>query len=136
MKQIVFDLLNSVLHSFDENSLGADSLKLLYELTFFCMHNCELVCERFWSMCQQADRANATILLSYAMETFPVSFVLTLTFFSLVAKTGGPVMCKQAFEYLTRLDQFCEYFECLGSDEYVVSGEAVRLIRNRRVFGN
>lgn len=132
-KQIVYELLNSVLHSFDENSLG-DCLKLLYELTFFCMHNSEVVCERFWSLCQQPDRDNLTILLSYAMETFPISFVLTLTFFSLVCKTS-PVMCKQTFEYLSRMDQFCEYFECLNMDEYVVNGEAVRLIKNRRIFG-
>lgn len=135
MKQVIFDLLNSILHSFDENSLGGgESLKMLYELTFFCMHANDMVCERFWSLCAQPDRDNATILLSYAMETFPLSFVLTLTFFSLVARTNAH-MCKQALEYLARMDQFCEYFDALDMDEYVNNGESVRLIRNRRVFG-
>lgn len=132
-KQIIFELINSVLHSFDDNSLG-DSLKLLYELCFFCMLDNEIVCERFWSLCQQADRDNVTILLSYAIETFPISFLLTLTFFSLVCKTS-PSMCKQAFEYLSRMDQFCEFFQCLNTDEYVTNGESIRLIKNRKILG-
>ena len=114
-------------------SLG-DGMKLLFELCFFCMHDNEVVCERFWSLCQLPDRDNLTLLMSYAMETFPVSFVLTLTFFSLVCRTS-PEMCKQAFEYLSRMDQYCEFFQCLNVDEYVTNGDAIRLIKNRKIFG-
>lgn len=139
MKQVVFDLLNGVMHAFDETSLGGENLKVLYELAFFCMHDNEAVSERVWRLCQLADRDNVTILFSYALETFPVSFVVALTFFALVAK-ASPSMCKQTFAHLTCMEQFCEYVECLRLDDYVAAANGadaggVRLIRNRKVFG-
>lgn len=132
LKQIIYELLNSVLHSFDENSMG-ENLKTLYELCFFCMHKNEIICEHFWRLCQLPDRDNLTLLISYSLETFPISFGLTLTFFSQIASTS-PELCKQTFEHLTRMDQFCEYFENISPDEYVSSVDSIRLVKNRKLF--
>ncbi|CAF0748679.1 unnamed protein product [Brachionus calyciflorus] len=132
VKQTIYEVLNSVLHSFDENSLG-DNLKFIYELTFFCMHKNHVVCEHFWRLCKLPDRDNLTILIFYSLETFPISFSLSLTFFSLIAKTS-PELCKQVFEYLSQMDQFCEYLENLSPNEYISSGEEIQLTKPRRLF--
>ena len=135
MKQNIFYLLNSVLHSFDENSMS-QNLKTIFELCFFCMHKHQLLGEEFWRMCKQPDRGNITILMSYAIETFPISFGLTLTFFSLIAQSSVD-LCQQSLEYLSRMDQFCEYFENFAEDEYASSssGESIKLLKARKLFG-
>ncbi len=131
LKEILFGLLNSVLQSFDESSMN--HLKNIFELCFFCMHKNEFLCEEFWKMCQQPDRDNITILMSHALETFPISFGLTLTFFSLIASTS-PDLCKQTVEFLCNMNQFCEYFDSLNSDEYTSNGEQIRLVKQRKLF--
>ena len=133
LKQVIFSLISVVLHSFDENSMS-QNLKTLFELCFFCMHDNEYLCEEFWDICKQPDRGNVTILLSYAIETFPISFGLTLTFFSLIAKTNAD-LCQQVIGHLTHMDQFCEYFENFNSDEYASSGDTVKLLKSRKLFG-
>ena len=109
--QVIYDLLNVVLHLFDENSLG-ENLRALFDICFFCMQKNKKIAEHFWSACKQPDRENLTILMSHAIETFPVNLELTFTFFSLIAKTK-PEFCKQVVDYLTRMDQYCENFEDL-----------------------
>ena len=132
IKQVIYQLVNVVLHSFDDNSFGRD-LKMLYELCFFCMEANEINCDRFWKACQSSDRDNITILLSYSLETFPINFGTTLTFFSLVARTNLE-FCKKVIDYLSQMNQFCEYFN-LMPDEYASNGEQIRLKRKRPLFG-
>jgi hypothetical protein len=112
----------------------SDNLKTLFELCFFCMHNHSLLCEQFWSMCKQPDRDNITILISYAFETFPVSFGLTLTFFSLITKTNAD-LCQQCIGHLAHMNQFCEFFDNLSPEEYVSNGETVKMLTSRKLFG-
>lgn len=132
IKHVVYELLNALFRSFDENSLG-ENFRSLYEITFYCMNKNEVICEHFWKLCNQPDRDNITILIYYAMETFPISFDLTLTFFSLIAKTNTE-LSKQIFEYLGRMDQYCEYLENLSPNDFVTSGEQVQLVNSRKIF--
>lgn len=132
IKQVVYELLNGLFKSFDENSLG-DNFKALYEITFYCMHQNEAICEHMWKLCNQPDRDNITILINYALETFPISFDLSMTFFSLIAKTSRE-LCRQVFEYMSRMDQYCEYLENLNPDDYIQGGDQVQLTRTRRIF--
>ena len=92
------------------------------------------ICEKFWTSCKSQDRENITILMSHAIETFPINFSMTLKFFSLMSKTS-PDLCKQSVEYLTQMYQFCEYFEDIESDEFVLNGESIKLVKNRVLFG-
>lgn len=130
--QVIYDLLNVVLHLFDENSLG-ENLRALFDICFFCMQKNKKIAEHFWSACKQPDRENLTILMSHAIETFPVNLELTFTFFSLIAKTK-PEFCKQVVDYLTRMDQYCENFEDLDINEYISNGETLKLVRSRKLF--
>lgn len=130
--QVIYDLINSVLHLFDENSLG-DNIKALFDICFFCMQKNKSICENYWMLCKQPDRDNLTILMSHSIETFPINLGLTFTFFSLISKIS-PDLCKQINDYLTHMDQFCEYFEDLDPNEYNSNGDAVKLIRSRKLF--
>lgn len=123
-----------MLNTFDENSIG-ENFKLLYELCFFCMDKHELICRHFWKLCQQPDRENLTILLFYSLETFPISFAPTLTFFTLLSKSSAD-LCRQVTDYVSHMDQYCEYFDNLNSDEFTIGGDCIRLVTNRRLFGN
>jgi hemoglobin-like flavoprotein len=134
IKQIVYHLLTSVLHSFDESSAIGDQLKIVFELCFFCLNKNEVLCEVFWRTCNLEDRDNLTILMSHAIETFPISFRTTLTFMSLLARTS-PKLCKDIIEYLTHMGQYCENYNDISQDEYVGNGEFIRLTRRRRLFG-
>lgn len=121
-----------MLHSFDDNAFAQD-LKLLYELCFFCMDKCETNCKKFWEACQSADRDNITILMAYSLETFPANFGTTLTFFSLIAKTNVDY-CKRVTDYLSQMNQYCEYFDLLPED-YVANGDTIQLRTRRNLFG-
>jgi hypothetical protein len=133
LKLVVYDLINCVLHSFDENSLNGENLRILFDLCYFCMDKNELISQKFWNTCQSIDRDNITLLMSHSIDTFPISFRHCLTFFSLIAKTNSQ-LCKQIFEYLNNIDQYCEYLDNLNLDEYVTSGDSVRLVKNRQLF--
>lgn len=124
--------MSSVLHSFDESSMS-QHLKALYELTFFCMNDNEQLCREFWTTCQRAERDNLTILMSYAMDTFPISFGLSLTFFSLLAQVDAPT-CQQIMDHLSHMDQFCEYFDNLMPQDYESNGDNVKLLVDKKLF--
>jgi hypothetical protein len=133
LKVIIYDLINCVLHSFDENSLNGENLRILFDLCYFCMDKNDYTSQKFWNACQSIDRDNITLLMGHSIDTFPISFRHCLTFFSLIAKTS-PQLCKQIFEYLNNMDQYCEYLDNLNLDEYVTSGDSVRLVKNRELF--
>ena len=132
VKQIVYDFLNSVLHSFDESSMG-DNLKTLFELCFFCMDKNELICENFWKACNLPDRENLTILMSHSIEKFPISLGLCFTFFSLISKTN-PDLCKQTIDFLSNMDQYCEYLDNLNPDEFTSFDDSIKLLKNHKLF--
>ena len=145
LKQILYAFLNAVLNTFDVERMSADNLKYLYELTFFCMNKNEYVCENFWKSCIQpnvsATGADLTVLMLYAVEKFPISFGLCLTFFSLISKTNVE-LCKQTIDYLTQqMDQYCEYLETISAEEFQLSSsssdeETIRLVKDRKLFDN
>lgn len=130
--KVIYDLVNSVLHLFDENSLG-DNLCILFDICFFCMQKNKRISSHFWTSCKQPDRGNLTILMSHALETFPINLGFTFSLFSLIARTGSD-FCKEVVDYLTHMDQFCEYFEDLNPNEYISNGDSVKLTRNRKLF--
>jgi hypothetical protein len=134
MKQIVYFLLNSVLHSFDENSMH-EHLRIIFELCFVCMNDNKYICEDFWRLCNLVDRDNITVLMYYSIEAFPICFRLTLTFFSLIAKTNVD-LCRQVIEYISNMDQFCEYLEDISPEEYVSNGDCIKLVKRRALFDN
>ena len=68
------------------------------------------------------------------METFPINLGLLFTFFSLIAK-ANPDYCKQTIDYLTHMDQYCEYFDELDQNEFITNGEAIKLTKSRKLFG-
>lgn len=117
---------------FDENSLG-DNLRVLFDICFFCMQKNKQVCENFWTACKQPDRENLTILMSHAIETFPINLGFTFTFFSLISKSSAE-FCKQIVDYLTHMDQYCEYLEDLDQHEYISNSDAVKLTRGHILF--
>ncbi len=121
------------MHSFDENSLNGENLRILFDLCYFCMDKNYVICQKFWNSCQSIDRDNITLLMSHSIDTFPISFRHCLTFFSLISKTNSQ-LCKQIFEYLNNMDQYCEYQDNLDLDEYVISGDSVNLVKNRKLF--
>ncbi len=147
LKQILFSFLNMVLDTFDVERMASENLKYLFELTFFCMNKNELVCENFWKSCTSQSSsgngesgADLTVLMLYAVEKFPISFGLCLTFFSLISKTN-PDLCQQTLEYLSRqMDQYCEYLDALNSDEFHIittnTDDSIRLVKNRLLFDN
>ncbi len=144
LKQILYSFLNMVLNTFDAERMSSENLKYLFELTFFCMNKNEFVCENFWKSCIQPN-ANATggdltVLMSHAIEKFPISFGLCLTFFSLISKTSVE-LCKQTIDFLThQMDQYCEYLDTISADEFQLSStnndDSIRLVKNRKLFDN
>ncbi len=131
ISQTVYDLVNSVLSLFDEHSLG-DTLRILFDIAFFCMQQNRRVTEHFWTACKQPDRENLTILMSHALDTFPINLTFTFTFFSLIARSS-PDLCKQVVDYLTHMDQYCEYLEDIDTNDYSTSSDSIKLIRPRKI---
>jgi hypothetical protein len=82
----VYGLISSVLHSFDEGSLGSN-LNSLYELSFYCLNDNKYLCNKFWDQCNREERDNLTILLLNSIELFPFCMERTFTFFSLLSQS-------------------------------------------------
>lgn len=76
------------MYTFDEACLGKN-VDSAYELCFFCLHENEYLCEKFWLECKNEERANATILLLNSIEFFPITVEKTFSFFSLIAQTNA-----------------------------------------------
>ena len=96
-------MLSSVLHLFDERSLG-NNLNSLYELCFYCLNENFYLCDKFWEQCNREERDNLTILLLNSLELFPICMEKTFTFFSIMLQSNEKLY-KQVIILLNNLNK-------------------------------